>query len=156
MALVEDDVKQAIIDSVGDVDPTTGDAPTDAEDGVIALSIDVWWEMFASKDTVGPGLRMAYVRREAIRRVLAVLAQKRFDVADNLSGLSIRAGQIYKHYQDMLTEANEEIKATEGSVTRGGSPAVGRLEPLFIPAPGDRVQEYIDNYTESYLAATED
>lgn len=156
MALVEDDVKQAIIDSVGDVDPTTGDSPTDAEDGVIALSIDTWWEMFASKDTVGPGLRTAYVRREAIRRVLAVLAQKRFDVADNLSGLSIRAGQIYKHYQDMLADVAQEIKTVEASVTRGGAPTVGRIEPVFIPVPGDRVQEYLDDYTESYLAATED
>jgi hypothetical protein len=152
VALDVDDIRQLIIDSVGDVYPTTGDAPTDPDDGVIATNFDAWWELFASKDTVGPGLRMAYTRREAIRRVLAVGAQKWFDVADNLSGLSIRAGQVYKHYQDMLADTGDQIKAIEGSLTKGGAPTSAKMPNTLGPAPADRIGEYIDCYDVAYRA----
>lgn len=155
MALAVDDIWQAIIDSVGDVDPTTGDTPTDPDSGAISLGIETWWELYASKDLVGPGLRAAYTRRDAIRRVMAILAQRRFDVADNLSGLSIRAGQIYRHYQDMLDGSKDEIKALEASATGGGNPATGRITTTLVPAPADRVQQYVDTYSTAYKAALE-
>jgi hypothetical protein len=109
VAITEAQVLDAIRESVGDVDAATGDPPDPVTDGVIYQNIDTWWAMHEAKDLVASGLRAAYTRRDAIRRVMAVLVQKRFDTADNLSGLSIRGNQVYLHYQDMLLGANADV-----------------------------------------------
>jgi hypothetical protein len=154
VALTTDDIFQIITETVGDVDPTTGD-PTTATTGVIARSIELWWESYATF-AASPALRMALVRKQAIRRVMAVLAQKRFDVADNLSGLSIRGNQIYQHYQEMYNCARDEVNALVVVAARTGTPTGQQNTTTFIPAPADRVDEYITDYGTAYRALNDD
>jgi hypothetical protein len=150
VALTTDDIFQIITETVGDVDPSTGD-PTTATTGVIARSIELWWDSYEAFSG-SPALRMALVRKQAIRRVMAVLAQKRFDVADNLSGLSIRANQVYQHYQEMYNCARDEVNYLVAVAAKTGTPTGQRNTTTLVPAPADRVGEYIDDYTTAYNA----
>jgi len=134
VALSEDQIQELIIASIGDVMADTGDTPTVEGTGVLATLVPLLWEQYEAKDTVAPGLRELYVRRDSLRRVMAVLAQKRFDVADNLSGLSIRGSQIYQHYQAMYDCAQKEIAAAEKAANRGGV-AIGRMTEVFCYPP---------------------
>lgn len=140
MALDEDEIQEVIILSIGDVDPVTGDTPPSVPaNGVLEQLVPVLWEKYEAKDTIAPGLRELYVRRDSLRRVLAIGAQKWFDTADNLSGLSIRGSQIYKHYQDMYDCAKMEIAAVEKAAAKSVAPAIGTMTTTFCPpvyAPG--------------------
>ncbi len=140
MALTEEEILEVIILSIGDVNPVTGDSPpSPPSNGVLAQLVPVLWNKYQAKDGIAPGLRELYTRRDALRRVMAIGAQKWFDTADNLSGLSIRGSQIYKHYQDMYDCAKAEITAVEKAVAKSVAPAIGNMTTTYCPpiyAPG--------------------
>lgn len=139
MPLELDAVQALIIREVGDVNPDTGD-PTTAPTGVIAANMDDLWEKHAAWDQVRGGIRALYVRRDAIRLVLSVLATRVYDAADNIDGLSMRANHIWQHYQQMYDDTVAEIKSTMAGVSRSassGSDNIGRI-PATIRRPSRR------------------
>ena len=136
MALTEEEVIQIIILTVGDVDPVTGDYPPQTPaTGVLENLVPMLWAKYQAKDGIAAGLRELYVRRDAYRAVMAIGAQKWFDTADNLSGLSIRGSQIYKHYQDMYDCAKAEIEAVEKAVAKSVAPQIGYMGSTYGPPP---------------------
>jgi hypothetical protein len=141
VALTADDIQEQIILEVGDVDPASGDPPARPEDGVLARRMDVLWRRFAAKGPLAPGLRELYVKRACVRLVLGILAQRRFDAADTIEGLSLKANQIYEHYLEMQRTVQAEIEATEGQFAtgrrayRGGT--IARTAPVSPPRPPD-------------------
>lgn len=136
MAFSDEEVIEVIILTIGDVDPLTGDHPPVAPAvGVLERLVPMLWAKYWAKDGTAAGLRELYVRRDGLRAVMAVGAQKWFDTADNLSGLSIRGSQIYKHYQDMYDCAKAEITAVEKAVSRSVVPAIGTMTTTYCPPP---------------------
>jgi hypothetical protein len=134
--LTEEQVLEVIILEIGDVDPITGDSPPAVPaSGVLEALVPVLWTKYYAKDGIAPGLRELYTRRDALRRVMAIGMQKWFDTADNLSGLSIRGSQIYKHYQDMYDCSKAEIKAVEEALGKSFAPAIGVMGRTYCPPP---------------------
>lgn len=127
MPITADDIKEQILLETGDVDPATGDSPAVAEDGLIYNRLDTLWEMYAAKDRIAPGLRKLYVKRDALRMVLAALAQLRFDVSDVLAGLTMKAGQVWSHFWDLHECCKGEIQAAEKQARVSGGYRGGRL-----------------------------
>lgn len=129
MPLDASDIQGLILSEVGDVDPN-GDATTDLSVGVIAAQMDNLWERHAAWDQVRGGLRELHVRRDAIRIVLAVLATRVYDAADNIDGASMRANQIWQHYTDMLKDTEAEITAAlkAAAAANASSNNLGRIK----------------------------
>jgi hypothetical protein len=136
VALTEEEILEVIILSIGDVDPVTGDSPPVAPAvGVLESLVPMLWRKYEAKDTIAAGLRELYTRRDSLRRVMAIGMQKWFDTADNLSGLSIRGSQIYKHYQDMYDCSKAEITAVEAAIGKSVVPAIGTMETTYRNPP---------------------
>ena len=126
MALTADDIKQMIQDEVGDI-TRLGRVPTVPTDGLIYQRIDDLWIKHAAKDQIAPGLRELYTKRDCLRIILGVLAPRRFDTSDVLAGLTIKAGQIWTHYQELLECCKTEIASVESKHGGSGAYLGGRL-----------------------------
>lgn len=139
MPITADDLKDLIIAEIGDLDPATLGAPSPGT-GLLEANIDAIWDRYAAKDQVAPGLRAAYTRRDCIRLVRGAFSRRAFDVSDVLAGLTMKAGQIWAHLQDMHQSALDEIAALErkyaGSATIAGGPILRRA-PITPAAPPD-------------------
>jgi hypothetical protein len=109
MPVTAAEIRQQIIDEIGDVEFDTGDTPADPSDGVVYQAMPLLWRKYAAKDRVAPGLRELYVKRAGIRMILGVLAQKRFDTADALAGATNKINQVWEHYQQMHEAIRDEI-----------------------------------------------
>lgn len=140
MAITADDVKQEILLEVGDVAEGSIDPPLVPEDGVVYRNIDRLWRMYAAKDQVAPGLRALYVKRAALRIILAALGRQAFDVSDVLAGLTIKANAIWQHYWDLHECCKGEISAIEAQRRVNGTPrgtALTRQYPVTPARPPD-------------------
>lgn len=140
MPITSTDITDQILLETGDIDPTTGDAPVTVDEGLVFQNLDRLWLQYAAKDQVAPGLRALYVKRAALRMILANLAQKRFDVSDVLAGLTLKASAIWQHFSDLHEDCKAEIKALEASVSANGGPRGGRLTtraPIVAAHPPD-------------------
>lgn len=127
MPFTADDIKEAILIEVGDVVRETGDAPASPQAGLLYNQIDSIWDRYAAKDQVAPGLRALYTKRDCLRIILGVLAQKRFDSADVLAGMTFKVGQIWTHYQDLLTCCKDEIASVEKKFGGSSTFRAGRM-----------------------------
>lgn len=127
MAATATEIKEQIIFEVGDVDPVTGDRPIDETEGLLFTRIDWLWDRWASQGQVAPGLRELFVKRSCIRMVMAVLAQKRFDVTDVLAGFGMKASQVYDHYSAMHDCCKAEILFVLNRYAVSTRPVAGRL-----------------------------
>lgn len=125
MPVTEADVKAQIILEVGDVDPATGDPPTDPATGVVALRIDYLWERYAGWDGVAAGLRELFCREAAIRLVLGVLKPRRFDFFDTRASLRVFAHQIVDSYEAMLADVGKEIERARARARASSAGAGG-------------------------------
>lgn len=117
MAVTAEDIQEQIILEIGDVDPATGDPPANPATGVIANQIELLWDRFAAADAIAPGLREQYVKRAAIRMVLAVLRPKFFDMADTVAGPNYKLSQVVKGYELMLEQTDEDITVVKAGGT---------------------------------------
>lgn len=73
MPVDENQIKQLIIDTVGDVDARGNPYPNPADTGIIALNIDVIWEMHSG---ISSTLRKEYTKIDAIDLVFARIVNK--------------------------------------------------------------------------------
>lgn len=131
MAITTDDVKDALIIEIGDVDPATGGAPSPASRGIVAGQIDYLWDRWAAKDLVAPGLREAYVKRAGLELILGVLGPRRMDFGNTVAGLTVKASQVVGMYERKLARVQAEIDRTEAasaaSARAGGAYRIGRI-----------------------------
>lgn len=145
-------VRDEIVLEVGDVDPVTGDTPTDPADGVLYNRVDWLWDRFAAKDRIAPGLREMYVKRSCLRIILAVLAQKRFDVTDVLAGFGMKANQVWDHYNSLYECVKAEIEVAERKYGASVTPVGSRLRTrapvrALFPPDGNSPRYGGDLYT---------
>jgi hypothetical protein len=138
VAITAIEIRNQITLEIGDIDPLTSDPPALPVDGLIYQRIDFLWRRYASKDAIAPGLRELYTKRAAIRMILAVMVQRRFDVSDVLTGFGMKANQIWEHYQEMHACVKAEIEATEAKFAVSVTPAGGRLKTRAPVTPRHR------------------
>ncbi len=126
MALSDDDVKELIINQVGDV-TTTGAPTTSTSEGVIAVNIDNLWDFYGA---VPSRLKYLYVRRDAIELVLARVAPK---VNTQIGNLQLSRSQHARALGQMRDALLKRITAVERSI-RAAS-AVGAIGVITTVTP---------------------
>jgi hypothetical protein len=91
VAITEAQVKAIVIGRVGDIDPSTLD-PTVANTGLLAVNIDLWWEMHADKALWGPRLQELYTQLECVDAKKAALMHL-VDFSDGATSVNVKQNQ---------------------------------------------------------------
>lgn len=140
MAIEADDIKDAILAELGDVDPATGNAPAAGQGGIVAGQMDYLWERYAAKDLVAPELRELYVKAGCIELILGVLDPRLVDVQDNAAGLGIKGSQVIASYERKLARIQAAIAKIErlASARNAGAIQIAQMrnrQPLLPQYP---------------------
>jgi len=125
-------VKSVVIGRVGDIDPTTLD-PTTLNTGLLATQVDLWWEMYADKDLIGPRLRELYTQLECIDAKKAALMHL-VDFQEGTTGLNVKQSQKIAALDSMRTNLKAKIDGLEKLYAKTQRGA-GSLLPIEKTAP---------------------
>lgn len=126
MALSDDEVKDLIINQVGDVD-VNGAPTTSSSAGVIALNIDNLWDFY---ELIPDRLKYLYVRRDAIELVIARVAPK---VNTQIGNLQLSRSQHARALGQMRDALLKRITAVERSIRAGTS--MGAIGVITVVTP---------------------
>jgi hypothetical protein len=146
VAIEADDIKDAILTELGDIDPATGNAPLAGQDGIVGDQMDYLWERYAAKDLVAPELRELYVKAAAIELILGVLDPRLVDVQDNAAGLAVKGSQVITAYERKLARVQDRIEKIErlAAARHGGNIKLAQMantqpkRPQYPPNPSDQ------------------
>jgi hypothetical protein len=129
MPIAEDQIKQLIIDTVGDVDARGNPYPDPADTGIIASNIDVIWE---SHSGIPSSLRKLLSKRDAIELVLARVINK---VDTKNDTLSVEHSQRTRALQRKLDTTIADIaKQVAGAALVSGAASIDEIaafEPKY-------------------------
>jgi hypothetical protein len=146
VAIEADDIKDAILTELGDIDPVTGNTPAAGRDGIVADQIDYLWERHAAKDLVAPELRELYVKAACIELILGVLDPRLVDTQDNAAGLGIKGSQVIASYERKLARIQDQIEKIErlAMARHGGTIKLAQMantqpkRPQYPPNPSSQ------------------
>lgn len=142
MALSDLDRQLLIIQSVGDVDPTTGDPlppTTQGGNGIIMQNIGRLWQQYTARAKASPKLRDLYVTRDAHDLVISVL-EIRVNITAIDGTYKVDLHQRVETHLAMRASLQEEIDRIERVTLATSAPMIGALTtvtPIPPPLPGD-------------------
>lgn len=132
MAITVAQIKSVIIGRVGDIDPATLD-PTTLNSGLLALGIDVWWDVHADKDLWGPRLRELYTQIECLDAKIAAWMVL-VDFQDGATSMNMKQNQKVAMAQIMRQNVLNRIAALEETYAKSFRSG-GSIKQLIRTAP---------------------
>lgn len=142
MPISDVDRQLVLIQSVGDIDFTTGDPvlPTaQGSTGIVMTNIGRIWLKYADKAVFSPYLRDLYVQREAHDLVIARLESIAVDFSTNNGQINVRLSQRLVSRRAQREAVEKDLLHLESQIAKNSPPltiAIAATSPIAPPLPG--------------------